>query len=74
MPKYPNVNVVITDKDASILKLILKTSSAMAHHQLPTWVRLEFIDAALRITNTQELKRLCKEYVNLQLNLQNIVF
>lgn len=74
MTKYPNVDVIITDKDASPLKLILKTASAMAHHQLPTWVRLEFMEIALNTSNVIELKKLCKDYVNLQFNLKNIVF
>lgn len=74
MVKYPQVNVTITDKDAYSSRIILKTASALARHQVPSWARLEFLETALSTNSAQELKNLCKEYVNLRFSLKDIVF
>lgn len=74
MTKYPNIHVVITEKDAEPLKLILKISSILAQHQIPSWVRMEFMEKALACKEFNVLKNFCKSYVKLENGQKDLIF
>lgn len=74
MSRYPYIEVIITEKDADPLKIILKTASTLARHQIPSWIRMEFMEKALETNGVEALKKVCNAYVTLKNGSKTLVF